>query len=172
MLGELSFAVRRDRDAAAYRESLEEALDSARRLKELTEDLLALARVGAPHQERQPVRLSEVSAAAATSTRDAAESRGVKIEVAPSEAVVDGHPGDLERLLRNLLENAARHGKPPIRPDDAKLDAKGTIHLFFPRSSAITLDDKDVTFEVRFGSLSVTKKFRLKDMVYKGELAL
>jgi two-component system, OmpR family, sensor kinase len=109
LLGELSFALHRDRDAGAYRQSLEEALDSARRLKELTEDLLALARVGAPHQERQRVRLSEVSAAAATSTRDAAETRGVRVLVAPSDAVVDGHPGDLERLVRNLLENAIRH---------------------------------------------------------------
>jgi hypothetical protein len=40
------------------------------------------------------------------------------------------------------------------------------------RRTAITLSDKDVTFVTRFGSISVQKKFRLKDMTYKGELAL
>jgi hypothetical protein len=83
-------------------------------------------------------------------------------------------PRNPEEMLEGVMHYARLfpHGKAPIRPDDAKLDPAGTILLFFPRTSSITLDDKDVTFEVRFGSLSVTKKFRLKDMVYKGELAL
>jgi hypothetical protein len=83
-------------------------------------------------------------------------------------------PRNPEEMLEGVMHYAHLfpHGKSPIRPDDAKLDTGGTIHLFFPRTSAITLDDKDVTFEVRFGSLSVIKKFRLKDMLYKGELEL
>ena len=83
-------------------------------------------------------------------------------------------PRNPEEMLEGVMHYARLfpHGKQPIRPDDAKLDASGTIHLFFPRSQAITVDDKDVTFEVRFGSLSVLKKFRLKDMLYKGELEL
>jgi hypothetical protein len=83
-------------------------------------------------------------------------------------------PRNPEEMLEGVMRYARLfpHGKAPIRPEDAKLDPQGTIHLFFPRGSTITLDDKDVTFELRFGSLSVMKKFRLKDMVYKGELQL
>lgn len=83
-------------------------------------------------------------------------------------------PRNPEEMLEGVMHYARLfpHGKAPIRPDDAKLDASGTILLFFPRTSSITLEDKDVTFEVRFGSLAVMKKFRLKDMAYKGDLAL
>jgi two-component system heavy metal sensor histidine kinase CusS len=109
MLGELSFAVRRERDAAAYRESIEEALSSARRLKALTEDLLALARIGAPDIEREPVLLSDVAHAVLESSQAAAEATGVKIEASCNGATVEGHPGDLRRLVRNLVENAVRH---------------------------------------------------------------
>jgi two-component system OmpR family sensor kinase len=109
LLGELTFALRRDRDAATYRESIEEALESARRLKVVAEDLLALARIGATQQPLESVPLSEVTRAAAESTRPEAEARGVTLEIACDGPAVQGHAGDLERLLRNLVENAIRH---------------------------------------------------------------
>jgi two-component system heavy metal sensor histidine kinase CusS len=109
LLGELSFALRRDRDAASYRESIEEALNSARRLKVLAEDLLALARVGAANLELENVSLSDVTRAAVESTREAAETQGVALEVTCDGAAVEGQAADLERLLRNLVENAIRH---------------------------------------------------------------
>ncbi len=109
LLGELSFALRRDRDVVSYRASLEDALGSTRRLKTLTEDLLTLARIGAGDREREPVVISQVSRAAIASTRAAAEARGVTVEAACGDTVVEGHAGDLERLLRNLVENAIRH---------------------------------------------------------------
>ena len=64
-------------------------------------------------------------------------------------------------------------GKPAIRLVDAKVDAAtGALHLFFPRAEAISLADKEVNFETRFGSISILKRFRLKDMLYKGQLEL
>jgi hypothetical protein len=64
-------------------------------------------------------------------------------------------------------------GKPVIAAEDAKVDAKtGAVHLYFPRSSAITANDKDVVFATRFGSLTVVKKFRLAEMLYHGRLEL
>jgi two-component system heavy metal sensor histidine kinase CusS len=109
LLGELSFALRRDRDAATYREAIEEALDSTRRLKAVTEDLLALARIGASERTLESIALSDVTRAAVESTRAAAETRGVALEVTGNVPEVQGHGGDLERLLRNLVENAIRH---------------------------------------------------------------
>jgi two-component system heavy metal sensor histidine kinase CusS len=109
MLGELSFALRRERDALAYREAIDEALGSARRLKLLTDDLLALARVGGADLVRERIRMSGVARAAARASRAVAERREVELEVTCEDCEVEGHAGDLERLLRNLVENAVRH---------------------------------------------------------------
>jgi two-component system, OmpR family, sensor kinase len=109
ILGELSFALHREREAASYRESIEEALNSTRRLKVLTEELLALARVGSTDFEPEPVLLSDVADAALASSRAAAEATGVELGAACGGATVEGHPGDLQRLVRNLVENAIRH---------------------------------------------------------------
>jgi hypothetical protein len=47
------------------------------------------------------------------------------------------------------------------------------VLLFFPRATAaITIADKLVTLESRFASFHLSIKFPLKEMVYKGELAL
>jgi two-component system heavy metal sensor histidine kinase CusS len=109
LLGELSFALRRDRDAASYRESIEEALGAARRLKIVTEDLLALARIGGTDLELESVSLSEVTRLVVESTRVQAETQGVVVEVTCDDSIVEAHAGDLQRLLRNLIENAIRH---------------------------------------------------------------
>lgn len=95
---------------------------------------------------------------------------------------LDSRSGDRALNMRNpeeMLEGVMRYsrlyprGKTPLRADDAKLDnATGTLHLFFPRSEPITLADKEVTFETRFGALSILKKFRLRDMLYHGQLEL
>jgi two-component system heavy metal sensor histidine kinase CusS len=109
LVGELSFALRRERDADSYKRSIEEALGAARNLKTVTEDLLALARIGAADVAIERVTLSDVVRAAVEATSDAADVRGVGIEVACDDSVVEGHAGDLQRLLRNLVENAIRH---------------------------------------------------------------
>ncbi len=80
-----------------------------------------------------------------------------------------------EEMLEGLMASSqlVPRGKPPIRPDDAKLDAgTGTLLIFFPRTDAITLSDKEVSFTTRFGALTIRKQFRLKEMVYQGKLAL
>jgi two-component system OmpR family sensor kinase len=109
MLGELAFALRREREASAYRESITEALASARRLRSLIEDLLALARIGSADFEPEPVLLCEVAQGVFQSSQTAAEATGVELQAACDDAIVEGHPGDLLRLVRNLVENAIRH---------------------------------------------------------------
>lgn len=46
------------------------------------------------------------------------------------------------------------------------------VVLAFPRDDAITLDDKEVELVSRIGNYNVKKKFKLKDMVVNGQLAL
>jgi two-component system sensor histidine kinase TctE len=71
--------------------------------------LLELARVGASEVVAAAVGLGEVVSAAMDSVRTVATETGVAVESACNGAVVDGNAGDLERLVRNLLENAVRY---------------------------------------------------------------
>jgi two-component system heavy metal sensor histidine kinase CusS len=112
LLGELSLALRRERDAASYREAIGEALGAARSLKILADDMLTLARIGATDVALERVSLSDVTRAAVESTREAAETKNVRVEIVCGKSRVEGHPGDLTRLLRNLVENAIRHSPP------------------------------------------------------------
>lgn len=112
LLGELSLSLKRPRDATAYRAAIEEALHSTRRLKVLTEDLLTLARVRESDVELETVSLAQVTSAAFESSRVAAETGGVTMEASSDGAVVRGCARDLERLMRNLIENAVRHCPP------------------------------------------------------------
>jgi hypothetical protein len=38
----------------------------------------------------------------------------------------------------------------------------------FPKTDAITLEDKDVEFVTKLGQVEIKEKFNLKDMVYHG----
>jgi hypothetical protein len=81
-----------------------------------------------------------------------------------------------ETRIRQGLLNESRlmlHDRPPIIPEDARVDQNtGEIRIYFPKDKPITLDEKEVAFGTVFGSVRVLQKFRLKDMVYKGQLAL
>ena len=110
LYGELQLALRKSRSAEEYRTSIEDALDSARRLKALAEDLLALARIGAEREPSQtPVALAEVAKAAASWVSREATRRHIELSIDSDGSSVLGHAIDLERLLRNLLDNAVRH---------------------------------------------------------------
>lgn len=90
-----------------------------------------------------------------------------------SDDTVDGR--NPEEMLEGLMA-ASRlipKGKGAISPDDAKLDGdSGTLYVFFPKTEPIAADDKEATFTTRFGALTVQKRFRLKDMTYRGKLEL
>jgi hypothetical protein len=47
-----------------------------------------------------------------------------------------------------------------------------TLILEFPKTTLITLDDQDVELSTVIGTYAVKKRFKLKDMMYNGELAL
>jgi hypothetical protein len=64
-------------------------------------------------------------------------------------------------------------GKPALTPEKVEHGRDGTSLLFtFPRTSPISLDDKEVEFVTRIGAMEVRRRFKLKDMVYQGKLAL
>ena len=63
-------------------------------------------------------------------------------------------------------------GRTPMVPIGVDVGQDGAAHFQFSIDQPITLSDKEVTFVTRFGSIGVEKRFRLKEMVYKGRLAL
>jgi hypothetical protein len=101
-----------------------------------------------------------------------------RTSAAPSDEPAGGverEPQDPAQIAQAFVANSRLipRGKSAIVPEDAKFDsATGAVQLFFSRSAAIAVSDKEVTFVTRFGSLSVRKRFRLKDMAYKGQLEL
>lgn len=114
LVGGISLTLRRERDAATYREALAEALDASETLSALTDDLLALARMGSQAPlTPEPVAFAPLVDLALADVRAEAQARRCEIVYeAPSgdDAQVLGAPQDLRRALRNLLENALRHG--------------------------------------------------------------
>ena len=48
----------------------------------------------------------------------------------------------------------------------------GVALLYFPNREPISLDDKEVEFDTRVGPFEVKYKFKTKDMVIDGKLAV
>lgn len=100
---------------------------------------------------------------------------GLAIPHKPGSSDADQDKFDETRLRQGLLNQSRLYvrNRPPLIPQDARVDQQtGSIQVFFPRDNPITLNDKEVMFGTIFGSVRVLQKFRLKEMVYQGELSL
>jgi hypothetical protein len=80
--------------------------------------------------------------------------------------------------LRSRYMDAARlvpRGKSPIFAEDVQFEGPngaGEIRFLFPKTKAISADDKEVVFEFESQGVKLEHKFRLSDMNYQGKLAL
>ena len=102
-----------DRYAPEDRRLLELAISDIRRLRRLAEDVLELARLdatGSATDRLKPVALHDAVARCLSATTD----HDVTIDV-PSDLVVRSDEACLERIVTNLVSNAFRHGRPPVR---------------------------------------------------------
>jgi hypothetical protein len=92
----------------------------------------------------------------------------------PGETPPDPNAGMLQAMQAGTW--LARSGKPAILCDHlfaGSGNAWSEVLLFFPRATnPITVADKQVTVEGRFAQYQFSVKFSLKEMTYKGELAL
>ncbi|MBI1789766.1 MAG: hypothetical protein HYR60_19720 [Acidobacteria bacterium] len=82
-----------------------------------------------------------------------------------------------ERLQAELKASTSlkRKGKDPITPEAIQFagnEESLAVIFAFPKTAPIALDDKEIEFASKVGPLEFKRKFRLKDMVYKGGLAL
>jgi two-component system OmpR family sensor kinase len=110
LYGELAHARHGQRDTAYYRNTIEEAFDATQRLKVLTEDLLELARLGVNRQLTiSRFEISDLLDKALHSTDGLAAEKRIEVRLQAAPMQFDGCEPDLERMLRNLIENAVDH---------------------------------------------------------------
>ncbi|KOT93235.1 hypothetical protein ADK86_19500 [Streptomyces sp. NRRL F-5755] len=108
-------------DRTDWPRATREALESAGRLQQLADDLLFLAR---PDDDRsdamnKPVNLTDLARDLVTEMRHT-RPEGPEIVMCAHEPggdriLVSGNAGQLRRLLRNLLDNAARHARSVVK---------------------------------------------------------
>ncbi len=109
---ELEVALRRPREAAAYREVLERVLERCKSLGVLTEDLLALARLEAGLEKPVPLVLQQaLSSTIETYTRAAEQQQKTFYLELPADLEIIGDTVALNRIFANLLGNALRFAK-------------------------------------------------------------
>ena len=106
--GELELSLRRPRSAEEYRESLSRALEDVLALAALADDLLALARARTDASDTR-ASLSDAARRVEELLRERASQREVTLAWSVGGAHVRCASRDLERVLRNLVENAIRH---------------------------------------------------------------
>ncbi len=111
----LGLELLRQSDDPKYRAAVEEDL---RELEDLIESLLTTSRLDAATEITSPEPVDLLALAA----EEAAHFDDVSVEGA--SIVIDGDAKLLRRLVRNLLENASRHGRPPI---EARVSALGPL---------------------------------------------
>jgi len=92
----------------------------------------------------------------------------------PEEVASNPNEGMLQAIREgSRLERKDKPGIPCAHLFKGSGDASTEVLLFFPQGTdPIQVADKLVTLESRFVPFHLSVKFPLKDMVYKGELAL
>lgn len=98
-------------DEDTRRELLELVGDEAERLDRLVANLLSLSRIeaGALAPDRSAVALDELAAHAVKRLGRLFQGRRVQLDIASDLPLVDGDYTQIELVVSNLLENAARH---------------------------------------------------------------
>lgn len=113
--GEIQVALREPKNQPFLLETLRSNLDEAEHLSRLVDSLLTLARADAGQAlvAREPVALAPVIRITMVKLESMASERGVRLEFAAANdaenATVNGDAVALERVVRNLVENAVKH---------------------------------------------------------------
>ncbi len=107
--GELQSVLRKERTVEDYKKSLTFSLRASTRLKHLADELLELAKAEEAAEQAEPVSLGEVLSDVVESLAPLASEKDVRIVHHANELLVMARPRDLERVVRNLLDNAIRY---------------------------------------------------------------
>jgi two-component system, OmpR family, sensor kinase len=114
MMAELDWAIKRERTAAEYRESLDTCRRAGARMHAIVNGLLTLARAdsGDLTLGRQDVRMDRIVAETVDVLRPVAATHHVSIDTSAERVTVSGDPDRLQDLVSNLLFNAITYNRP------------------------------------------------------------
>jgi hypothetical protein len=108
-----------------------------------------------------------------------AEAQGMLDQMEDAYAVsISGLPLAAGQAMTGVQEatQLLRPGKAPILPEQIltapQADSTLMMLAIFPRSAVIAVEDGEVEFVSQIANLTIKRKFNLKEMVYKGRLAL
>jgi heavy metal sensor kinase len=110
--GEAEVALSQPRQPEEYRESLAIALDEARRLSQIVDDLFTLARADAGEYPLRPrdFYLEELASDCVRASRSMAAARGITLSYEPDgEMPIHADEALVRRLAMNLLDNAIKY---------------------------------------------------------------
>jgi two-component system heavy metal sensor histidine kinase CusS len=107
--GELQQALRKERTAEEYRQSLLFASKASGRLGHLADELLELARAERTPRVAESVALDRVFGDVTESLRALASEKHITVECAKTPLHVSAFKSDVERIVSNLVDNAIRH---------------------------------------------------------------
>jgi signal transduction histidine kinase len=113
----LEVALRRERDAESYRQTIHTGLTDARLLQRLVEALLAQIKSEWPGQqqpaETEPVDVGRLIRQSVEALSPLAQAKSVRIEVdAEPDITIVSQPARLSSILLNLIGNAIEHNRP------------------------------------------------------------
>jgi heavy metal sensor kinase len=113
LLTQTQSALRRERPAEEYRQSLEASQRAAERMRHLIESLLALARLDAGDQPMKRLRfdLGRATAEQMELLAPLAAARGITLQIELIALTVEGDPDYLSLVIANLLTNAIHYNK-------------------------------------------------------------
>src|SRR6266516_5594426 len=129
---ELELALRRARSPEELEDAIRSAAESTDRLSRLADDLLLLARAEHGRVPLKPERIDAVDAVEAVArsfaARAEAERRPVVVDH-PDPIVLTADRLRLEQALRNLVDNAFRHGRGRITLAARAKDGFAELHV-------------------------------------------
>ena len=147
--GELELALRRPRKGSEYEAFLRDALDDTKRLADLAEDLLVVARSGGGASRAEDAIHTRDLVEEAIAASRARSPDAPRVYVEGDGAVIRGVRVDLVRMIRNLVDNAIEHGdgKGPVRVHLMPEDDCETAIVVENDGPGITEEDRDLIFE-------------------------
>jgi heavy metal sensor kinase len=157
-------ALRRDRTADSYRNSLLEVVSEAERMTRLVEDLLIMARsdTAALEMPLAPLDLRDVLCEVCSVTRSLADARGIGVKtwMGDQPAIIAGNSAALHRLFLALMDNAIKYSR-----------AGGDVILTVERSdSQVAVLVKDFGKGIAMSDLPhIFKRFYRPDRARSGE---
>jgi PAS domain S-box-containing protein len=107
----------KDRLTGDEQEFIGFAVDGAKRMDRMINDLLDYSRLGRSGSPAEPVNLDEIVALGLRNLQQAIDDAGARVAVASPLPTVTGHATQLERLFQNLIANAVKFRAPDRVPE-------------------------------------------------------